>query len=60
MNKAVARLKEQFEENPTLVIGVASAAALAVAKLIDAGVNARNSKSWSKEVNRRDRVSRQK
>jgi hypoxanthine-guanine phosphoribosyltransferase len=57
MKKAAQRLKEQFEENPVLVIGVLSAAALAAAKLIDAGNNTRNAQSWARETKRRDRKS---
>ena len=60
MKKALARLKEQFEENPVVVIGVVSAAALAAAKLIDAGVNTRNSGSWARETKRREHMTRQK
>ena len=58
VRKAADRLKAQFEENPVLVIGVLSGAVLATAKLIDAGVNARNSSTWKQEVARRERKSR--
>lgn len=53
MKKSLAKLKAQFEENPTLVIGVASGAVLATAKLVSAVSETRNSKTWRQEVQRR-------
>lgn len=49
------KLKDAFDENPLLVIGVISGATIAAAKLIDALTTARNSRTWKKEVERRAR-----
>ena len=46
-------LKRQFEENPVFVIGATAALLTAVSQLLNATTNARNSRIWSKEVNRR-------
>lgn len=53
MNKAWTKIKKTWEENPIQVIIVASLAATAAAKLIDASTSARNAKAWQIEVNRR-------
>lgn len=53
IKKSLNSLKTQFEENPTLVIGVASGAVLATAKLITAVSETRNNKTWRQEVQRR-------
>lgn len=58
MKKAQARIKQAFEENPMAVIAIASGAAIAIAKLIEAGTAANNSRAWKKEVNRRDRMTK--
>ena len=58
MNKALTKIKEAWEDNPIMVIVVASFAATAASKLIDSSVNARNSSAWNKEVDRRDRLTR--
>lgn len=53
--RAMTTLKHQFEENPLLVIGVATGALLALAKVAETATDARNSKTWKKEVARRER-----
>lgn len=53
--RAMTNLKHQFEENPLLVIGVATGALLALAKVAETATDARNSKTWKKEVARRER-----
>jgi hypothetical protein len=55
--KAFDNIKHQFEENPLLVIGVATGALLALAKVAETATDARNSKTWKKEVARRERNS---
>lgn len=58
MDKAKMKIKQAWEENPLQVIAVGAFAATAAAKLLDATTNARNSRAWQKEVDRRDRMSR--
>lgn len=58
MNKAFEKIKQAWEENPIAVIIVASFAATAAAKLIDASTARANAQSWRTEVNRRDRMTR--
>jgi hypothetical protein len=53
MNKAWTKIKKTWEENPIQVIIVASLAATAAAKLIEANTSRSNSKAWQKEVDRR-------
>lgn len=48
-------LKRQVEENPLLAVGVGAAAVTAVTKLLNATTAHKNSKTWAKEVNRRNR-----
>lgn len=58
MNKALDKIKQAWDENPIAVIIVASLAATAAAKLMDASTNRVNAHAWKKEVDRRDRKSR--
>lgn len=58
MKKAMHNLKIQFEENPVLVVGVATAALTVVTKMVEAGVKANNSSSWKREVKRRESMSK--
>lgn len=46
-------LGRQVEENPLLALGIATAAAAAATKLMQASAEQRNSRSWAKEVDRR-------
>lgn len=59
MNKFFKNLKQQAEENPLVAISVASAAVLAISRLMQASNTRTNSKAWTKEVERRDRKSRE-
>jgi hypothetical protein len=43
-------LQHQAEENPIVALGVGATLIAAISKLIDAQVNAKNSKAWAKEV----------
>jgi hypothetical protein len=52
-NRAVDKIKQVWEEQPLQVIAVASLAATAAAKLLNAATASRNSRAWSKEVDRR-------
>lgn len=58
MNKAMDRIKQAWNENPIGCIIVASLAATAAAKLMDASTNRVNAHAWSKEVDRRSRIAR--
>lgn len=53
MNKFLDNLKRQAEENPVLALGVAAALITATSKLIDSTANAKNSRAWAQEVQRR-------
>jgi len=53
MNKAWDKIKQTWEENPLLVIVIATAAATAASKLVDANTARHNAKSWEMEVARR-------
>ena len=58
IDKAKAKLKKAWEEQPVIVIMVASATASVVLKTIETMNATRNSKSWAKEVDRRDKMDR--
>lgn len=53
MQKAIDKIKKAWEENPLGVIIVATAAAAAASKLIDASTSRANARTWAKEVDRR-------
>ena len=53
MDPFLQNLKRQAEENPMLALGVGAAVATVVTKLINASVDAKNSRAWSREVARR-------
>lgn len=55
---AIDKLKDLWNENPLLVIGVAAGATTAVAKLIDAVTKAGNSRVWKREVKRRETLTK--
>jgi hypothetical protein len=57
-NKFLDKLAKQAEENPIVAIGVGAALITAISKLMDARGNMRNSRAWSREVNRRVRRNR--
>lgn len=50
-----ARAIQLFNERPLETIATLSAAALAVAKILGAVTEARNAKTWKREVERRER-----
>lgn len=47
------RLKEQWNENPVIVLGAVGAACAGAASLVNALSNAMGRRTWAKEVNRR-------
>lgn len=55
MNRFFENLQAQAEENPVIALGVAAGLIGSISKLLDSVVNAKNSKAWAKEVDRRIR-----
>lgn len=53
MNRFLENLQHQAEENPVLALGVAAGLITAISKLVDSTANAKNSRAWAREVNRR-------
>ena len=53
MNKALDKLKRAAEENPLGALVVGGVVINAIAKLMNANTERRNSQAWNKEVNRR-------
>ena len=51
-------LKRQVEQNPLVAAGIAAAVLNGAAKLINANTSRTNAKSWSREVARRDRLTK--
>lgn len=60
MEKLKTRLAQAWDENPLAVITVAALAATAAAKVANAMTEANNSRTWKKEVDRRDRSDRRR
>jgi hypothetical protein len=58
MNEFLENLKREASENPVVAIAVAAGLLTAASKLINASGNARNSRAWAKEVDRRIKASR--
>ena len=58
MSNWKTKLKTMWDENPTLVLGIGTAAAAATAQVLNAATNARISRTWRKEVNRRVKKSK--
>jgi len=58
INFNTANLKRQVEEQPLIALGVVSAALSGAAKLMNANTARKNSKTWSKEVKRREKKSK--
>jgi hypothetical protein len=52
------RLKAQIEENPLVAAGIGAALLTGAAKLMNANTQRKNSKTWDREVRRRERTSR--
>lgn len=55
INFDTAKLKEQVEDNPLIAAGIGVALLNGVAKLMQANTNRKNSKTWSREVKRREK-----
>lgn len=53
-----ARALQTFQDHPLETIAVIAMAATATAKLISSITEARNSKTWKREVSRRERQAR--
>lgn len=53
MERFFDNLMRQAEENPVMAMAAAAALLTAVSKLMNANTDARNSKTWNAEVNRR-------
>jgi hypothetical protein len=53
VQNAKDKIKQAWDENPMAVIGISAAALTAVAKIAQVAVEANNSRTWKKEVNRR-------
>ena len=53
MNEFLENLKRQAQENPMLALAAGAAVLTVVTRFIGAGVDARNSHAWAKEVARR-------
>lgn len=58
MEKGWNKFKQAWNDNPLLVIGVCGFTLAAAGKFMDATTNARRVRTWEKEVDRRDRMSR--
>jgi hypothetical protein len=58
LNDIKSKVQKAWDENPMQVIIVGAVAATAAAKVLDSVTAAKNSRSWKKEVDRRDRNSR--
>lgn len=53
LNFDTSKLKQQVEENPLVAAGIGAALLNGVAKLSKARTEAKNSKTYRKEINRR-------
>jgi hypothetical protein len=58
INFDTTKLKRQIEENPLVAAGIGAALLQAAAKLMNANTQRKNSKTWDREVRRRERTSR--
>lgn len=58
MKQGLEKLKNKFNEEPLQVLVVGAFVASASAKLIDALSNAAGRRTWQKEVQRRERLTR--
>lgn len=50
------KLKEQAEDNPLVAAGLIAALLAGASKLMNANTNRKNSKTWTREVARRERM----
>jgi hypothetical protein len=60
MNRFLENLKTEVEDNPLLAMGIAAGLLTAVSKLANTGIDAKKSVDWSKEIDRRIKLSQQK
>lgn len=51
------KAKKQIEENPLVAMGIGAAVLSGLARLMNANTNRKNSKTWAKEVKRREKKS---
>ena len=58
MNEFLENLKREASENPVFAIAVCAGLLTAASRFINASGNARNSKAWAKEVDRRIKASK--
>lgn len=58
MNEFLENLKKQAAENPIFALGVGAAFMTAASKLISAGTESRNARSWDRETKRREKKDR--
>jgi hypothetical protein len=52
------KLKKQVEENPLLAAGIFAGVLTGASKLMNANTQRKNSKTWKKEVDRRNRATK--
>jgi hypothetical protein len=52
------KLKKQVEENPLLAAGIFAGVLTGASKLMNANTQRKNSKTWKKEVERRNRATK--
>lgn len=60
MNKFLEKIKQSWEENPLQTAAVGAFVVTAAAKFLDAVSNSRRTRTWDREVSRRDRISRRR
>lgn len=53
MNRFIANLQRQAEENPVLAMGVAAGVITSISQLMNANTSRRNSRAWDRETIRR-------
>jgi len=58
INFDTTKLKEQAEDNPLIAAGIGIALLNGVAKLMQANTQRKNSKTWNREVRRRETSSK--
>lgn len=58
INFDTTKLKEQIEDNPLVAAGIGAALLSGAAKLMNANTARKNSKTWSREVKRREKNSK--
>lgn len=56
INFDTTKLKKQIEENPLVAAGIGAALLNGVVRLINANTSRKNSRTWAKEVKRRQQT----